>query len=168
MQFVTAPGRPRTASRARSTFLPPLVRTTPLALSLRNTPLLECAQRPQLSLPSKHSTAGVHATPPTLSLRNTLPPGCAQRPWLFPSKTLPRQHARSRATPPTSLRPEHSVANVGARGGGGWGTQSEVVDSSINLNGHRRRNGRTDNDRRTERSEANVGGNRGVLKAAIS
>ncbi len=46
-----------------------------------------------------------------------------------------------RATPPTSLRPEHSATNVDVRaGGGGWGTHPKVVDSSINLNGHKRRN----------------------------
>jgi hypothetical protein len=106
----------------------------------RRSYLRRCAQRPQLSpsetlcrrcarkapdsFLSKHSAAGVRAMPPALSLRNSPPPTCAQRPQLLSVlSTLLPMWARAR--------------------GGGWGTQPEVVDSSINLNGHRRRNGRT-------------------------
>ncbi len=66
--------------------------------------------------------------PPTLSLRNTPLPMCVlvrNAPSFSPSLALCCQCGRAR------------------EGGGGWGTQLEVVDSSINLNRHRRRNGRT-------------------------
>jgi len=115
------------------------MRATPPALPPSETLYNQCVRKAPNSFPLKHSTAEVHATPPalsslkhfaagvhtkppTLSLRNTLPPRCVQRPRLSPSETLPRQRVRSGATPPTSLRPEHCVANVRVRGGGGgWG-----------------------------------------------
>jgi len=103
VQSVTALGRPCTASCAQSALLPPSVRTAPLALSLQNTPLPECAQRPRLSLPPKCSTTGGRAKPPSLSFRNTLPPACTQCPQLSPSETVPCQRARNAPGSP-SLR----------------------------------------------------------------
>ncbi len=120
------------------------------------------------SLPSKHSAAGMCATPPALPPFKTLGRRCARNaPGFLPSKHSPA-NVRAHAQCPQLFSILSTLLPMWARrGGGGWGTQPEVVDSSINLNGHRRRNGRTDDGRRTERSEANVGGNRGVLKATI-
>jgi hypothetical protein len=106
-----------------------------------STPASVGAHNAPRSLPPKHSAAGMCATPPTLPPSETL---CRRGAHNGPCSLLPKQSpANVRATPPAFLCPEHFATNVGARaGGGGWGTQPKVVDSSINLNGHRRQNGR--------------------------
>jgi hypothetical protein len=74
------------------------------------------------SFPPKHSAIRMCATPPTLPPSETLcRRGARNAPGSLPPKQSP---ANVRATPLTSLRPEHSATNVGARAGGEVGALS--------------------------------------------